>query len=157
MKKLIFTLILCFIGFFNVNAQKIEVKKSFGTNMYMQDGKRLSITQLTSLMESNEKALSAIKKAKTNQIWGAVLGGAGGFLVGFPIGTAIGGGDAKWELAAVGAGLIVASIPLNTGYNRQSKKAVDIYNKEITSSAYQFKPEFNVNLKGNSIGITMNF
>ncbi|PWG06145.1 hypothetical protein [Polaribacter aquimarinus] len=157
MKKLFFTIILCLVAFSNINAQKIEMKKSFGTNMYMQDGKRLNAKQLTDLMKGNEKALSAIKKAKTNNTWATVLGGAGGFLVGFPIGTSIGGGDAKWELAAVGAGLIVAAIPLNSAYNKHSKKAVNLYNNEISSSAYHFKPEFNLNLKGTGLGITMSF
>ncbi len=157
MKKLFLTIILCLVAFSNINAQKIEMKKSFGTNMYLQDGKRLTLKQLTELMKNNKEALTLIKKAKTNNTWSMVLGGAGGFLVGFPIGTAIGGGDAKWELAAVGAGLILASIPLNSAYNKHSKKAVDLYNNEMSSSAYRFKPEFNFNIKGNGLGISMRF
>jgi len=157
MKKTLFTVILCAVTFMGVNAQKIEMKRSFGSNMYLQDGKRLSIKELTVLMQNNTKALEAIQRAKTNQTWVAILGGAGGALVGFPLGTSIAGGDAKWELAAIGAGLIAVSIPLNSAYNKQSKKAVDLYNTSITSTAYHFKPEFNVNFKGNGLGITMSF
>ena len=86
-----------------------------------------------------------------------ILGTAGGALVGFPIGTAIGGGDPEWALAGVGAALIVASIPIVKGFNNKTKKAVQLYNNGVTSGAYHFNPSFDLNIKGTSLGITMSF
>ena len=98
-----------------------------------------------------------MESAKSNKTWSTIIGGIGGALVGFPLGTAIGGGDPEWTLAAIGTGLIVVAIPIANGYNRKTLKAVDLYNEGIKDIGYQFKPEFNLNLKGNTIGISMSF
>ena len=45
------------------------------------------------------------------EITGQLLGGIGGFLVGWTLGTALGGGDPDWTVAGVGAGFIALSIP----------------------------------------------
>ncbi|WP_296637700.1 hypothetical protein [Polaribacter sp.] len=82
-------------------------------------------------MKENTKALALIQSAKTNQTWAMLLGTAGGALVGFSIGTAIGGGNPEW--------------------------AVDLYNEGITSTSYQFQPTFNLNINDTNLGISMNF
>jgi hypothetical protein len=43
------------------------------------------------------------------------------------------GGDPNWTLAAIGAGLIIFSIPLISGYNRHATQAVNIYNNGLPS------------------------
>ncbi|MDP5106691.1 MAG: hypothetical protein NWQ31_11045 [Polaribacter sp.] len=70
---------------------------------------------------------------------------------------AIGGGEPEWALAGVGAALIVATIPIIKGFNKKTSKAVALYNEGFTSVGYQFQPEINLNFKGTSLGITMNF
>ena len=88
------------------------------------------------------------------------MGGAGGVLVGLPIGTAIVGGDAKWELAGVGAVLILGSIPILNSYNKKSKKSkksIELYNSDFPNVSSNFQPEFNISYKVTSLGIIMNF
>lgn len=157
MKKLVLLCALLFVGISTIQAQKIESKKTFGSYLYKQNDSYLSGKQLLSLMKDNQQAYDLMKSANTNKTWAAVLGGAGGFLVGFPIGTAIGGGDAKWELAGVGAVLILVAIPINNNYNKKSKKAVDLYNDGLPNTVSDFNPTFNLNIKGNGVGITMTF
>ncbi|NVK53586.1 MAG: hypothetical protein HWD85_11675 [Flavobacteriaceae bacterium] len=157
MKKLVLLCAILLTGFTTVNAQKIETKRVFGSNMYMQNNAYLSGKQLLSIVKENQEAYNLMKSANSNKTWATILGGAGGFLVGYPIGTAIGGGEAKWELAGVGAVLILVAIPINNGYNKKSKKAVDIYNEGLSTTASSFNPTFDLNLRGNSIGITMSF
>ncbi|MFN4246647.1 MAG: hypothetical protein ACK4EY_02930 [Flavipsychrobacter sp.] len=41
-----------------------------------------------------------------------ILGGIGGGLIGWPVGTYIGGGDPEWTLAAIGGGLVAIAVPL---------------------------------------------
>mgnify|MGYP000079337509 CR=1 FL=1 len=53
--------------------------------------------------------------------------------------------------------LIVATIPIVKGFNRKTKKAVDLYNEGITSTSYLFQPTFNLNINGTNLGISMNF
>lgn len=161
MKKTILLFAVFAITMFTSQAQnstlKIESKRVFGSNVYMQNNKNLSGKQLTELMKGNNKALELMKSANNSRTWSTILGGAGGALIGFPIGTAIGGGDAKWELAGAGAALILIAIPISNKYNKKSKKAVDIYNNDIHSTVSNFNPTFDLNLKGNSFGITMSF
>ncbi len=157
MKKTIVLFILLVTGFTSANAQKIEIKKKMGTNMLYKNDVKLSLSQTLALMKTNTNAYELMKSAKTNMIWSTVLGGIGGGLVGFPIGTAIGGGKPNWVLAGIGAGIIVASIPLNSAYNKKSKEAVSLYNEGVTASSYQFKPSYHLNMKGNGIAFTMTF
>ncbi len=157
MKKIVFALFLCLFTFSTLNAQKIEMKKSFGENMFYQNDKKLNPNQLKELLKNNSEAFELMKSAKSNYTWATILGGAGGALVGFPIGTAIGGGDAKWELAGAGAALILVAIPILKNYNKKAKKAVELYNEGIPSVSSNFLPEFNLSFKGTSMGISMNF
>lgn len=60
-------------------------------------------------------------------------------------------------MAGVGAALIVASIPIVKGFNKKAKKAVELYSAETSFTAYHFNPSFNFNIKGTSVGLTMNF
>ncbi len=85
-------------------------------------------------METNPQAHATFKKAKTNFDAAGVLGFAGGFLIAFPIGTAIGGGNPEWGLAAGGVGLLLAAIPFNSAFKNHALNALDLYNNNITSS-----------------------
>ncbi len=109
-------------------------------------------------MESNAKTSLLLKKAKSNGVFAVVLGGIGGGLIGYPVGTALGGGDANWTLAAIGAGVLAIGIPIANGANKKAKQAVDIYNSSIDDSVgYQFVPEFTIISNQNGIGFSMSF
>ena len=158
MKKTILIFILTLTTITICNAQKIEMKKVFGGYQYTQNGNQMTMGKLVKVMESNSEALKFMKKAKSNNVLASILGGAGGALIGFPIGTAIGGGDANWTLAGIGAGLVAIGIPISSGANKNAKKAVELYNTSLNSiSFYKFKPEFKIVANGNGIGLSMNF
>jgi hypothetical protein len=157
MKKIVFAMFVAIFTFSNVNAQKIELKKSFGENLFYQNGERLTSRQLTNILKSNNEAFNLIKSAKSNYTWATILGVSGGALVGFPIGTAVGGGDPKWELAGAGAALILVAIPILNNYNKKSKAAIALYNADLPTVSSSFKPVFNLNFKGVNLGIAMSF
>jgi len=157
MKKSILVLLLSIITLTAVNAQKIEMKKVFGGYTFSQNDKMLTLNQMQEVVKDNKQAFELVKSAKTNQTWGMVLGASGGALVGYPIGTAIGGGDPKWALAGVGAALIVATIPIIKGFNRKTKEAVELYNADMPNKTSYYKPTFNLNFKGSSMSLSMNF
>ena len=158
MKKTILTLIFALTIITFCNAQKIEMKKVFGGYVYSQNGDKMTMSDLVNVMESNSEALNFMKKAKSNNVLVSILGGAGGALIGWPIGTAIGGGDANWTLAGIGASLVVISIPISSNVNKNAKKAVELYNSTLKSTVYNdFKPEFNIIANGNGIGLLINF
>ncbi len=157
MKKIILTLIFALTTITFCKAQKIEMKKAFGGHTFSQNGENLSVSEVANLMKENSEAYKLMKSAKSNYTWGMILGGAGGALIGFPIGTAIGGGDPEWALAGAGAALIVATIPIMKGFNKKTKKAVELYNAGVPTVSSSFQPQINFNLKGTQFGLTMSF
>lgn len=135
----------------------ISAKKVFGGYQFSQGGKRLKVNQLVNAMKPNEQAYNKIKSAKSTYTLATIIGGAGGFMVGYTIGTAIGGGDPNWVMAEIGAGLIVVSIPITLSYNKKAKEAVDTFNDGFKTSSYWNKSELKMTLTGNGIGFTLRF
>lgn len=82
-------------------------------------------------MEPYPEAHSYMQKAKRKSGLLTPLGYVAGALIGWPLGTAIAGGKPEWGMAGVGAGLIVAAIPLSNSYSRNARRAVSIYNQQL--------------------------
>ncbi|TLX72638.1 hypothetical protein E9993_17530 [Labilibacter sediminis] len=133
----------------------IQITKKLGT-VYTQNGQNLTPRQLLEITQSNPDAYKAMKLAKINYDTGLVFGFLGGGLIGFPIGSSLGGGDPNWTLAAVGAGLIAISIPLSSAYNMHAKTAVSIYNSGLNNSTKE-SPRLNLFSSSNSIGLRLTF
>ena len=158
---------LCFIAalimIFNSNSfsqtsdDTIKIRKVFGGYQFIQNDKKLRMGQLVTIMQPNEQAYKQIKSAQSNKTFADILGVAGGFLIGWPLGTAIGGGDPNWALAGVGAGLVVVSIPIMSKANKWSIAAIETYNRSIKTGSFQKKPELHFAFKGNSIGLVCSF
>lgn len=140
-------LITVFSSYGQSKSDSIEIKKFIGT-VFQQSGKNLTPRQLLAITKVNEEAYKEMKIAKSNYGVGSVVGFVGGFLVGWPLGTAIGGGKPNWTLAGIGAGLIVVSIPFSIAYTKHAKNAVIIYNNGLQQTGFN-----NIDLK---IGLTCN-
>ena len=134
----------------------IQMKKTFGGYQYLQNGSTLKYRELENILRSNELAYSQIKSSRSSRTLATILGAAGGFMIGWPIGTAIGGGDANWTLAAIGAGAAAASIPFSISANRKIKNAVHTYNSGYKSSSLQ-KAQLNLQLSGSGVGLAYRF
>lgn len=135
-------------------SDSIEIKKALGT-IFRQNGKNLTPRQLLDITQSNTEAYKEMKIAKSNYDIGSVFGFAGGFLVGWPLGTAIAGGEPNWTLAGIGAGLIL-SIPFSTAYTKHAKNAVNLYNNGLKSTGLN-NVDFKIGLTYNGIGVKVIF
>ncbi|UOY06834.1 hypothetical protein L0P88_23315 [Muricauda sp. SCSIO 64092] len=134
------------------------MEKVFGGYKYTQNGKQMTMGDLVDAMESYQQSYELVKKAQSNNTLASIIGFAGGGLIGWPIGAAIGGGDANWTLAGIGAGLVAIGIPISSSANKKAKQAVELYNSSLNSTSfYEFKPEFKIMVNGNGIGFSMNF
>ncbi|MBI2967752.1 MAG: hypothetical protein HYY40_08060 [Bacteroidetes bacterium] len=109
----------------------IEVKKSFGGTVFRMDGKNLRPVKLFEIVPINSEAAKEKNIAETNYYISMCLGLAGGFLIGYPLGISIRGGEAPWGLAGIGAGLAVISIPFTSTYTKHATRAVRIYNRYV--------------------------
>lgn len=161
MKKIAITLALLAVSmsfmFGQTASDSITMKKVFGGYQFYQGERLLKMSDLTITMVLNNEAYKQIKSARSAYTMASILSYAGGFLVGWPLGTAIGGGEPNWTLAGIGAGLIVVSIPIAQSFNKKAKQAVDTYNGGLQTSSFWDKNELNLSLTGNGIGLTLNF
>ena len=157
MKQIIFAIMLfsCMSLTGQTQSDSIVVKKRLGT-VFQQNDKYLTPKQLLTITQSNQEAFEEMKMAKKNYDVGYIFGCAGGFLIGWPIGTALAGGDANWTLAAVGAGLAAISIPFTLGYTKHAKNAVRFYNEGLKYS-YLNETKPKIVLTYNGIGIQIHF
>jgi len=116
----------------------------------------LNVNQLLELMRNNPEAFMEMKRARSNSTLTSILGFAGGFMIGWPIGQSIGSGEANWGMAGIGAGLIVVSIPLYNSYKNHSTRAVNIYNEGLMR---QSKVNYQLNLcfTGKNMGLVLRF
>jgi len=110
--------------------QPIKMEKKFGGVKFWQDGKYLKPKEVLHMMETNQAAYDAFKKAKSNLDVASVVGFAGGFMVGWPLGAAVAGGEPQWGLAGAGAAVILLSIPFSSAFKKHATRAVEIYNGE---------------------------
>ena len=133
----------------------ITYKKTFGGLKFYQHDQVLRPKQMLNKMSGNQEAQDYMKKAKTNYDVAQVLGGIGGFMVGWPIGTAIGSGEPNWTMAAIGGGIILLALPLSSGFNKNAKKAVEIYNNKEDASSRKMKFDFAIDKYG--VGVVLRF
>ncbi len=164
MKNFTFIIVLLILGLTNVSAQtqndSITVKKVFGGYQFSQGEQRLNMQQLVKTLKPNEEAYKQIKSARSNQTIGMIFGAAGGFMIGYPLGTALGGGEPKWIMAGIGAGLVAISIPFSSKANKKAKQAVKTYNQGLKNkkvSSVWDKSELNFSMTPNGIGLIFHF
>ena len=161
MKKTLLILTLVLTTFIHAFAQSshrpIEIKRKGGGLQFYQQEKRLNMNQVTDIMRYNEEAFTAIKKAKSAQTWASVVSGIGGFMIGWQLGALVGGGVPNWGMAGLGAGVVVASIPISQGFNKQAAIAVDSYNKGLESNSFCHKRELKLQTTPNGIGLALCF
>jgi hypothetical protein len=115
-------------------ADTVEVRPSFNA-VFKKNGQKLKPRDLLELTRSNPEAYQEMRIAKSNYDASQVLGYVGGFLVGWPLGTALGGGKPNWTLAAVGGGLLLISLPFSSEFSKHAMKSMSIYNNDIKQNS----------------------
>ncbi|MGV3641105.1 MAG: hypothetical protein ACO1NZ_11335 [Adhaeribacter sp.] len=148
--------LLMYLPLFAQNSSdSIVVKKAMGV-VFLQNGKTLKPRQLLDITQSNPEAFQEMKKAKSNFDVGYVFSLAGGTLVGWTLGTALGGGEPNWAVAGVGAGLIGVSIPFSAAYSKHAKNAVRTYNGALHHTGMN-KVDLRFGLAGSGPGLRLVF
>jgi hypothetical protein len=162
MKKVLFMsfMVLFFSGFYTVSSQnQADTITMNGKRVYpLKIGNEvLTPKRINEVLASNPEAYKEYLAAKYNSTPALILAGAGGFLIGWPLGQAIGGGEPQWALAGAGAVLVGLSIPLSSAAKKRSIKAVEIYNQGVLKK--QSKDPMSMKIVGgaNGFGLVLNF
>ncbi len=101
MKKFILVLVALVgvvYGFSQNVADTIQIQQKLG-KVYLIDGKPTPAKDLYAVLNTNEAAAVKVRQAKSNLFPVYLFAWTGGFLIGWPLGTAIAGGDPNWTLA----------------------------------------------------------
>ena len=158
MKYAVFV-VLCTILLTRLSAQQpgsIEMRKGFWGTTYWKDNSKISNIEFKETLKQNPAAFAEFKKAQTNKTFSTLFSSVGGFLIGWPIGTAAGGGDANWAMAGVGAGLVLVAIPFEMAFNKRAKNAVNTYNNGLGKSSWR-KPQVSLGFTQHGMGMKMSF
>ena len=161
MKKIsliwILLILSCSFAFGQNPSDTIFMKKVFGGYKFIYGEKNLNMSKLVKTMEPNQQAYQQIKSAQSTYTFASILGFAGGFMIGWPLGTAIAGGEPNWVLAGIGAGLVIVTIPISQKFNKQARTAVTTFNEGAKTSSFWDKTDLRFGFTGNGVGFTMNY
>ncbi len=141
-------------------AQSLTDTISIESSRYYQNGNMLNVKQLAQVVKSNQQAYDKVQSAQGNNTLANILSIPGGFLIGWPLGTAIAGGEPNWLLAGVGAGLIAIAIPVSITAKNQAAEGVRLYNNSLGNQTFfekQQKPSINLGITHNGVGVIMRF
>jgi len=132
----------------------IEIIKAGGGYKYKFNDQVLTLNSFEEVVQDNLTATEYFKKAKGTSGFTSVLGYAGGFLIGYPVGTALGGGKPNWTLAAVGCGLVAIAIPIASSADKNILKAARAYNEgKPISKVEPYQIKLGVNQNGLALAI----
>lgn len=84
-----------------------------------------------------------------------VVGFVGGALIGWQLGSAIGGGQPNWVVAGIGAGVLLVAIPLGKGYNTHALKAVELYNSQGSGELAKSNIKLQFGLTNHGVGLAL--
>lgn len=134
-------------------SQQVERRKG----RFYSDGKQISTRETRQLLAANEEALRLFKSGKGRESLGGFLIGFGGALV---VADVVVGlvSDVNYPTAAtyIGAGCVIASVPILSGKNRRIDAGLDLYNKGQKSIG-ENEVEFNVIANQNGYGVQLRF
>ena len=135
----------------------ISITKSGLGYKYKCKNEILTLNRLEELVQKNPNAAEYFNKAKGSAGFANILGYIGGFMIGWPIGTAIGGGKPVWTMALIGGGIIVLAIPIVSSAEKNLLKAVQTYNMEIKPSPQTKKYDIKLGLNQNGLALVVRF
>ncbi|MBA5628958.1 hypothetical protein [Moheibacter lacus] len=164
MKKLVFAILLIpalsFAQIEELPTSKVE-RGANSKSFFIKDAQEFRFKEYENVF-SNEQAIGYMRKAKTNKSNASILTYSGGAILGLGVGVYVitkstEGNFLGYILSgstiALGAGIMLSSIPLWMGYSKNIKKAIDVENGDVQESNAQL----NLNINGNGFGLAYQF
>jgi len=124
----IFVILLVITVSLSVTAQPLQLKKTWGGYVVMEDDHYLKLGETVKLMKDVPEAHSVIKSARNYYVISQIMGAAGGALLGWSVADWIQTGKINLPLAGAGAAFVAVGLPVASSADKKLKKAVDLYN-----------------------------
>jgi hypothetical protein len=118
-------------AFFPVNMKDsvaVDIDRGIMGTKYRQNGKLLKLGSVYGTVGEYSEAESDVAASKRWFYPGLVAGGVGGFLIGFPIGSSLGGGEFNAPMFYSGLGVLAVALVLSKVADNHLVKAVEKYN-----------------------------
>ncbi|KGO95881.1 hypothetical protein Q767_09370 [Flavobacterium enshiense DK69] len=136
------------------SAQEISMQKG----KFFKEGTQISSWETKQLLITNPEAYKYFKSAKNKEAWGGFLIASGIVLtVGDLVKGLVSDADYPTGFTYVGAGCIVAAIPIMSGRTKKMQKALEIYNNEIKSTVGATGFDLNILANANGYGLQIRF
>jgi hypothetical protein len=159
MNKTLLLSVLVFVGLGNALAQttnEIEIipRKVFKKEAYKRCDIEMTDEQLMKLLKEDPNMKEYYKPLVTSYVFDKILSASAGILILWPLTEAIYEDDPNWNIAYIGVGCALLSVPFDKAFRKKAREAVNYYN-----SGYQKTSRVNVDMQFNStgIGIVMKF
>ncbi len=137
---------------------KLYLKSNFWGNKFYKGDTIYSINGVLKELAVNEQPYNLMLKAKKDNTFAQIFGAAGGLLIGWPLGTALGGGEPKWYLAGIGAAFAAISIPLSINFKKKANQAIkDHYSLITASSKWKHKPTYYMGMSATGLKLRVQF
>ncbi len=131
--------------------KKLTLSKDFWGYKYLEGGTPISKQQAMRLLESHPEAIKLFRQGNANLVPAGVVGFAGGFMIGWPLGESISGKkDPQWALAAGGLALVIVGGALEKTFQKKADQAFKMYNESTLTSSLKI----NASVTGVSITFT---
>lgn len=137
----------------------LEMRRTFfgGYHFYKGDS-RWYINQVSYLMKQNDAvAHKAFKSARFTNTIANIIEFTGSFMIGYPLGVALRGGDPNWNWALIGGGLVIIGIPIKQHFYTKARRAINIYNGDLPVESNEEKLKMEMSVSGNGLGINVSF
>lgn len=131
----------------------IESELSYNNGVW-QNGTKIKPDQVMRIMSGKSEALQQYNSGRSLNIAGQIIAYPCSFLLGWDLGTRIGGGEGNDVLLGVGASGIVIGLIMSLYGESKMKTAVQLYNSKISNTvSYQI----NFGFTQTGVGLCMNF
>src|SRR5687767_4050005 len=134
----------------------IQIRYHYSSKFFYQ-GKLQRPNQLLKIMETNPGAHKQMKRAISTRTFGDVVGGIGGFMVGYSLGNSLGQNKLNKNTLITGGVLVVISLPISLSYNKSSVKAVKMYNEGLRTSTISDGVMLELRTSEDGVGLKLSF
>ncbi len=149
--------ILCIIGTLH-GQQELDtitiIKKQVARFYY--HSQKLKPNQMVTLVKPNKEAFKEMLVAKRKHGTAGFFGFVGGFIIGWQFFSTIQEKSAPWEVTAIGAASLLASIPFTSSYSRHALKAAKLYNGGLKDTSLEYE-KLELGITSNGVGLQFRF